>query len=79
MSCRVPKICFPVETNSKMLKTPSSMELMQQIEDKKSQLKIVEGFIIKQSKKREKYLKKFDKKKNNYIELMNKLDPVLNN
>ncbi|XP_060675499.1 structural maintenance of chromosomes flexible hinge domain-containing protein GMI1 isoform X2 [Ziziphus jujuba] len=74
-----PKICFPVETNSMMVMNPKSMELMRQIEEVKSELQVLKVHIRKQSNSREKYLKKFNRKKKKYLELMDKLDPLQNN
>ncbi|KAF3432812.1 hypothetical protein FNV43_RR23914 [Rhamnella rubrinervis] len=72
-------ICFPVETNNNIHMTSEDMELMKYIEVGKSRLRRIEDDIGKLTIKRDRYLKKFERKKKKFNELMNKYDSFKEN
>ncbi|KAF7830720.1 structural maintenance of chromosomes flexible hinge domain-containing protein GMI1 [Senna tora] len=73
-----PLICFPCE--SQVLLSPETRDIITQIEELKSNLMDIEEKIDKITKIREKYLKKFEKRKDRYGRVVNGMEqPVIRN
>ncbi|XP_061340120.1 uncharacterized protein LOC133286688, partial [Gastrolobium bilobum] len=67
-----PSICF--RCVNPMVLSPETGEILSQIKGKKSDLRTIEEEIGVCSKRREKYLKKFTKKKKRYHQLMDRME-----
>ncbi|XP_043816102.1 structural maintenance of chromosomes flexible hinge domain-containing protein GMI1 isoform X2 [Manihot esculenta] len=71
-----PEICFPVEMRDEV-GSPRSIEIKKQMEEKERNLQIIESQIEKSNRNREKALKKFRKKYEQYNKFIDHMEPAL--